>query len=114
MKRALVIGSEGNIGITCEQASGLTMITNLARVNNVLQLCKRAKTRAPEMIRRELGASRDFNQKVSCPRQTTPIKRPALTRQQDILGIASVVSLGQGVPRACQRVREKLRAIEVV
>lgn len=31
--------------VTCEQASGLAVATNLAGVNNVLQLCKRADTR---------------------------------------------------------------------
>lgn len=31
--------------VTCEQASGLAVSTNLAGVNNVLQLCKRAKAR---------------------------------------------------------------------
>lgn len=32
--------------VTCEQASGLAIATNLAGINNVLQLCKRAKAMA--------------------------------------------------------------------
>src|SRR5918996_439363 len=50
-KKALVIGSEGNIGrplvgrMPCEQAAGLAVSTNVAGINNVLQLCKRAKAR---------------------------------------------------------------------
>ncbi len=31
--------------VTCEQASGLAVATNLAGINNVLQLCKRVKAR---------------------------------------------------------------------
>jgi hypothetical protein len=40
----------------------------------------------------------------------TPIKRPILNRQRDVLGISPVVSLEEGVQRVCKKVQERIAA----
>jgi nucleoside-diphosphate-sugar epimerase len=67
-----------------------------------------------EMIRSQLGASRDLIQYNELPKRMTLIKEPVLKRQRDILGITPQISLAQGVERVCIRVRERLKAGEVI
>lgn len=67
-----------------------------------------------EMIRSQLGASRDLIQYNELPNRMTLIKEPMLKRQRDILGITPQISLAQGVERVCIRVRERLKAGEVI
>src|SRR5439155_1730041 len=109
--------------VTCEQASGLAIATNLAGVNNVLQLCKRvgapARVRAytvinvghpdvrpieelAELVRAELGAPEELLRLVDLPPQMTLVKNPSLERQRTILGVEPEVSLEDGVRRVCE------------
>jgi nucleoside-diphosphate-sugar epimerase len=61
-----------------------------------------------ELIRAELGAAKSLIEYRDQPNRMTPVKRPVLTRQRDVLGIEPAVSLPEGVRRVCQRVRERL------
>lgn len=61
-----------------------------------------------EMIRRELGESPDLVHVTDLPDRMTLVKRPALDRQRELLGILPRVSLAEGVERVCRRVRERV------
>jgi nucleoside-diphosphate-sugar epimerase len=65
-----------------------------------------------EMIRAELDASPELIVETEIDARMTPVKRPTLLRQHELLGIAPKVSLAQGVERVCRRVRERLRSGE--
>ncbi len=65
-----------------------------------------------ELIRRELGASPSLLRVVDQPARMTPVKRPSLARQRDLLGVEPAVSLEDGVRLVCGRVRERLAAGE--
>jgi nucleoside-diphosphate-sugar epimerase len=62
-----------------------------------------------EMIRAELGASKDLVKVVDLPCRMTLAKRPTLLRQQELLGVIPQVDLEEGVKRVCSRVVERLR-----
>jgi len=65
-----------------------------------------------EMIRAELGASKELVNLVEFPARMTPVKRPLLERQRNILGVEPRVSLEEGVKRLCARIRERLASGE--
>ena len=67
-----------------------------------------------EEIRRELGAPRDLVLVRDQPEQMTPIKRPVLDRQRNLLGIVPQVSLEEGVRRVCARMRDRMARGEQV
>jgi nucleoside-diphosphate-sugar epimerase len=67
-----------------------------------------------EMIRSELGASKDLVRVVEQPSRMTLVKRPLLERQRALLGVTPQVSLAEGVGRVCRRVRERLARGEAV
>lgn len=62
-----------------------------------------------EMIRAELGASRNLVQERGLPERMTLVKRPVLERQRTILGVMPKVSLGEGVKRLCSRIKERIQ-----
>jgi nucleoside-diphosphate-sugar epimerase len=64
------------------------------------------------LIRAELGADPSLLRVVDQPARMTPVKRPTLTRQRDLLGVDPAVSLEEGVRLVCRRVRERLAAGE--
>ncbi len=64
-----------------------------------------------EMIRVELGASKDLIKVVELPSRMTLAKRPTLDRQRDLLGVVPKVGLEEGVKRVCGRVVERLRNV---
>jgi nucleoside-diphosphate-sugar epimerase len=61
-----------------------------------------------EMVRKELNAPRELISYMDIPVRMTQVKRPTLERQKNILGIAPLVSLEEGVRRVCKRVPERL------
>jgi nucleoside-diphosphate-sugar epimerase len=61
-----------------------------------------------ERLRDELGAPRELVVLKDQPPGMTPIKRPLLDRQRQILGVVPEVDLTQGVRRVCRRVRERI------
>ena len=61
-----------------------------------------------EMIRRQLGASRNLIRYTDLPPRMTLGKSPTLERQRSILGIEPQVSLVEGVRRVCRRIPERL------
>ena len=63
-----------------------------------------------ERIRFELGAPKSLIEHVDQPGGMTPVKRPVLSRQHDVLGIIPAVSLDEGVRRVCTRVRERINS----
>jgi nucleoside-diphosphate-sugar epimerase len=65
-----------------------------------------------EMIRAELRAPADLVTQVDLPSRMTLVKRPALDRQRDLLGIVPRMDLRQGVALVCRRIRERLLAGE--
>jgi nucleoside-diphosphate-sugar epimerase len=65
-----------------------------------------------EKIRRELGAPLSLLRTIDQPARMTPVKRPVLDRQRDLLGVVPKISLDEGVRRVCRRVRERLAAGE--
>lgn len=67
-----------------------------------------------EMVRCELGASRDLIIYRDLPERMTLIKNPMLDRQRDILGVVPQVSLSEGVKRVCKRIKERLAAGEMI
>lgn len=56
-----------------------------------------------EMIRERLGAPRFLLRTVDQPERMTLIKRPALARQAELLGVTPRISLDEGVERVCAR-----------
>jgi nucleoside-diphosphate-sugar epimerase len=65
-----------------------------------------------EMIRERLGAKRDLVVVNDLPARMTLVKRPALDRMRDLLGVVPAVSLAEGVRLVCDRVRARLQAGE--
>jgi nucleoside-diphosphate-sugar epimerase len=65
-----------------------------------------------EKIRQELGAPASLLRLVPQPARMTPVKRPSLDRQRDLLGVVPQISLDEGIRRVCRRVRERLAAGE--
>jgi|TARA_B100000959_G_scaffold262486_1_gene300959 nucleoside-diphosphate-sugar epimerase len=63
-----------------------------------------------EQIRVELGAPGSLIEYLPQPDGMTPIKRPILNRQRDVLGISPIVSLEEGVQRVCKKVQERIAA----
>jgi nucleoside-diphosphate-sugar epimerase len=61
-----------------------------------------------EMIRLELGASKELVRTNEIPPRMTLIKQPVLKRQEKILGIKPEVSLAEGVKKVCDRIRERI------
>ncbi|MBF0502197.1 MAG: NAD(P)-dependent oxidoreductase [Candidatus Riflebacteria bacterium] len=62
-----------------------------------------------EMVRVELGASKDLVKEIDMPRQMTLVKKPDLTRMQKLLQVDPEISLEEGIHRVCIRIRERLR-----
>ncbi len=67
-----------------------------------------------ERIRAELGASPSLVKVTELPSRMTLVKRPALARQRELLGVEPKVSLAEGVRLVCRRVRERVAAGEHV
>lgn len=65
-----------------------------------------------ELIRANLGASADLVCATEQPGRMTPVKRPALRRQAELLGVVPQVSLAEGVNLVCQRARERVAAMD--
>jgi len=65
-----------------------------------------------EMIRAELQAPADLVRHVDLPARMTLVKRPALERQRELLGVVPQVGVRQGVALVCRRIRERLLAGE--
>lgn len=65
--------------VTCEQASGLAVATNLAGVNNVLQLCKRSGTRTVYFSTSEVYGPTEGTMEESDP-HPQPNNRYGLTK----------------------------------
>jgi nucleoside-diphosphate-sugar epimerase len=63
-----------------------------------------------EMIRIELGASKDLVKYEDLPPGMTLVKNPVLTRQTELLGIVPQVSLKEGVKRVCEVIVERTNA----
>lgn len=61
-----------------------------------------------EMVREELGASKELVIEKELPGRMTLMKRPRLERQRDLLGVTPAVSLREGVRLVCRRIRERL------
>jgi nucleoside-diphosphate-sugar epimerase len=60
------------------------------------------------MIRAELDAPDELVRIVDLPERMTLVKRPALERQRELLGVEPAVSLGEGVALVCRTIRERL------
>ncbi|MFC1544727.1 NAD-dependent epimerase/dehydratase family protein [Gemmatimonadota bacterium] len=60
-----------------------------------------------EMIRSELGASKDLIHHSELPSGMTLVKIPVLNRQRELLGIEPAVSLRDGVRRVCNVIRNR-------
>ena len=67
-----------------------------------------------EMIREELGVSKDLIVYRDLPERMTLVKKPMLNRQRDILGVVPQVSLSEGVKRVCRRIKERLAVGESI
>lgn len=67
-----------------------------------------------ELIRYELNAPKELVTYKDLPARMTLVKRPALERQKNILGIAPQVSLHEGVRRVCKRIKERINAGEYI
>lgn len=67
-----------------------------------------------EMLRDELGVSKDLIVYRDLPERMTLVKRPMLDRQRDILRVVPQVSISEGVKRVCKRIKERLAAGEVI
>jgi len=65
-----------------------------------------------ELVRRELGASKDLVKTRDLPSRMTAVKRPSLNRMRTLLGVTPTVALDQGIRLVCQRVKERLAAGE--
>jgi nucleoside-diphosphate-sugar epimerase len=65
-----------------------------------------------EMIRAELGADKALLRLVEQPGRMTPVKRPLLDRQRELLGVEPRVGLEEGVGLVCRRIRERLASGE--
>lgn len=65
-----------------------------------------------EMIRVELGASKDLVKVVDLPTRMTLKKNPTLDRQENILGVVPSVGLEEGVSILCKRVKERLSKLD--
>ncbi|MBT5832724.1 MAG: NAD(P)-dependent oxidoreductase [Candidatus Latescibacteria bacterium] len=61
-----------------------------------------------EMVRSQLNAPKDLIRYKDQPSGMTPIKRPLLDRQRDILGVIPTVTLEEGVTRVCNKITERL------
>ena len=59
-----------------------------------------------EFIRAELGVSIDLLHYEQQPRQMTPVKRPDLARQAELLGIEPTIDLPEGIRRVCARYKK--------
>jgi len=60
-----------------------------------------------ERIRVELGADPALIEFRDLPERMTLVKRPALDRQRELLGVEPAVSLAEGVERVCVTMRER-------
>ena len=60
-----------------------------------------------EMIRAELGASKDLINYSDLPPGMTLVKNPVLKKQRELLGIEPEVSLQEGVRRVCSVITER-------
>lgn len=58
-----------------------------------------------EKIRAELGSPRTLVREREIPGQMTLVKRPALQRMQQLLGVSAEIGLDDGVRRVCTRIR---------
>jgi nucleoside-diphosphate-sugar epimerase len=65
-----------------------------------------------ELVRRELGVSRELVKTRDLPPRMTAVKRPTLDRMRSLLGVVPAVSLDQGIRLVCQRVKERVAAGE--
>lgn len=67
-----------------------------------------------EMVRAELNAPEELIKYIDQPFRMTPIKRPVLDRQKELLRIVPKISLAEGVKLVCKRIKERLASGEVV
>jgi len=67
-----------------------------------------------EMIRNQLGASKDLIHYRDIPGQMTLNKNPVLNRQRELLGIIPDVTLIEGVQRVCNRIKDRLNTGEKI
>jgi nucleoside-diphosphate-sugar epimerase len=63
-----------------------------------------------EMIRERIDAPAELLRTRPLPPRMTLVKRPALARMQELLGVEPVISLEEGVGLVCDRIRERLAA----
>lgn len=61
-----------------------------------------------EMICARLAAPRELITVRALPERMTLVKRPTLVRQKEMLGLAPVISLSDGVDRVCRMARQRL------
>lgn len=68
----------------------------------------RSTVELAHLICKELGAKKELINYVDLPEKLTPIKRPCLEKQTNLLGITPRVSLEDGIKRVCERVLKRL------
>lgn len=61
-----------------------------------------------ELIRVEMNANKDLIKVTELPGKMTLVKRPALKKQRELLGIAEMVSLQEGVKLVCDNVKRRM------
>jgi len=61
-----------------------------------------------ELIRSELDAPPELVVEIEQPTQMTLVKRPALERQRDLLGVEPAISLEDGVARVCREITRRV------
>jgi nucleoside-diphosphate-sugar epimerase len=62
----------------------------------------------------KLGADTALVRHVSFPERMTPVKRPVLKRQEDILGVVPEVGFEEGVSRVCSRIVQRVAELRKV
>lgn len=64
--------------------------------------------RLAEMVREELGASKDLVNYIQLPERMTLVKRPVTEKMNKLLNVYPKVSLEEGIKRVCKKVKEKI------
>ena len=62
-----------------------------------------------EMIRKELGASKDLVNYLELPDRMTLVKNPSTKKMNELLKIIPQVNLEEGIKRVCNKVKEKIK-----
>lgn len=63
------------------------------------------------MVCKELGADENLIHYTELPSRMTLVKRPALTRQKELLKVETTVQLEEGVKRVCNKIRERKKNV---